>query len=171
MSLLRSATLGGPERNDRRGQDRGYTQEGQGWRADRGNREGGRGLGAHGPEVREDGRPLTGAAEEARDGERAARALRGDNRLLARRRLQELAQAAPHGREGVREAPRRARLRGVLLHRAALRQAQARGDGPRARPQGRRGLPGPELAARRGAGRLRRGGLQGAWRPHQGGST
>ena len=31
--------------------------------------------------------------------------VRRDDRLLARRRLQELAQAAPHGHEGVRQAP------------------------------------------------------------------
>lgn len=168
MSLPRLAALGGPEGNDRRGQDRGHAREGQGWRADRGDREGGRRLGADGQEVREDGGPVARAPEEEGAGERAARAAQGDDRLLARRRPRELAQAAPHGREGVREAPRRARLRGVLPRRAALREAQARGDGPRARPQGRRGLPDPELAARRGAGRLRRGGPRGAWRPHQG---
>lgn len=45
----------GQRGNDRRGQDRGHAQEGAAWRADRVDREGGRGLGAHGPEVREDG--------------------------------------------------------------------------------------------------------------------
>ena len=39
-------------------------------------------------------------------------------------------------------------LRGQLLHRAAPRQAPPRGDGPRARPQGRRGVPDAEMAAR-----------------------
>ena len=53
----------------------------------------------------------------------------GTTGSLARRRPRELAQAAPHGREGVCEALRRAGLRRLLLNRAALRQAQARGDG------------------------------------------
>lgn len=106
--------------------------------------------------------------EAARARERGPRAIRGDGRLLARRRLQELAQAAPHGDEGLREASRRGGLHGQLLHRAAPRQAPPRGDGPRARPRGRRGVPDAEMAARRGLGRLRRGGLQGPRRGHQG---
>lgn len=50
------------------------------------------------------------------------------------------------------------RLRGELgydgsySHRAALREEAARGDDRGALPQGRRGLPDPELAGRRGPG-------------------
>lgn len=78
MSLLRSATLGGPERNGRRRQGRGHAQEGQGRRDNRLYREGGRGLGADGSEVREDGRPLSGDAAGEVAGERASCALRGE---------------------------------------------------------------------------------------------
>ena len=99
--------------------------------ADSLDRGGSRRLGADGQEVREDGGPVARAAEEEGAGERAVRAAQGDDRLLARRRLQELAQAAPCGREGACEAHRRARLRGLLFHRAALREAAPGGDGPR----------------------------------------
>ncbi len=68
----------------------------------------------------------TPAMEAARAREGGPRAIRGDARLLARRRLQELAQAAPHGDEGLREASRRGGLHGQLLHRTALRQASPR---------------------------------------------
>ena len=78
------------------------------------------------------------------------------------------AQAAPHGREGVREAPGRAGLRRLPLNRAPPRRAPPRGDGQGARPQGRRGLPYAGLAARRGPGRLRGGGPRGPRRGRQG---
>ena len=168
MSLLRFTTWGGPERNGRRGQDRGYTQEGKGRRADRVDREGGRRVGADGQEARRDEGPVARAPEAARARERGPRAIRGDGRLPARRRLREPAQAAPHGDEGLREASRRGGLHGQPPRRAALRQAPPRGDGPRARPQGRRGVPDAETAARRGPGRLRRGGLRGPRRGRQG---
>jgi hypothetical protein len=70
----------GQRGNDRRGQDRGYTQEGAAWRADRVDREGGRRVGTHCEEVRQDGRPVARAPEEEEAGERGARPLRGDDR-------------------------------------------------------------------------------------------
>lgn len=133
-----------------------------------------RAVGASEPTVRKDAR-MKGLSPEppeaARARGRGPRAVRGDDRLLARRRLRELAQAAPHGDEGLREASLRGGLHGRLLHRMAPRQAPTRGGGPRARPQGRRGVPGAEMAARRGPGRLRRGELQGPQRGHRGAST
>ena len=135
--------------------------------ADSLDRGGSRRLGADGQEVREDGGPVARSAEEEGAGERAARATQGDDRLLARRRLQELAQAAPYGREGICEAHQRARLRGLLFHRAALVDVHWKVTqmvlGQRARPQGRRRLPAAEPAARRDPGRL-----QGPWGDHEG---
>ena len=52
---------GGQRGNDRRGQDRGHAQEGAAWRADRVDREGGRRVGAHCEEVRQDGGPVARA--------------------------------------------------------------------------------------------------------------
>ena len=74
MSLPRFATRGGPERNDRRGRDGGYTQEGEGRRADRLDCEGGRRVGANGQEARRDGGPVARAPEAARARRRAASA-------------------------------------------------------------------------------------------------
>lgn len=67
-----------------------------------------RAVGASEPTVRkctrmEDSSPEPPAAARAR--ERGPRAIQGDDRLLARR-PQELAQVAPHGDEGLREASR-----------------------------------------------------------------
>ena len=63
MSLLRYRQKGA-EGNDRRGQDSGYTRDVQGRRANRQDREEGRGVRAHREEVREDGGPLAGDAQE-----------------------------------------------------------------------------------------------------------
>lgn len=62
-------------------------------------------VGADGQEVHQDGGLVARTPAAARARERGPRAIQGDDRLLARR-PQELAQAAPHGDEGLREASR-----------------------------------------------------------------
>ena len=150
--------------NDRRGQDRGHTEEGAARRARRLDSARGRRLRADRPQVPARGRPLAQAAQAEGARERAAPAVREDGRLVARRRLPVLEEAAAHGDEGLREAPRRDGVHGQLLHRAALREAPEGADGRGARRQGRPGVPAALVAARRVPGRLRRGRLQGEGR-------
>ena len=76
----------------------GYTQEEEPWQeVNREHLEEHRGVRAHGEEVPEDGGPLPSRPEEAHRGERAAGALRGDDRTPGSRRLPQLEEAAARG--------------------------------------------------------------------------
>lgn len=88
-----------------------------------------------------------------------ARPLQAHDRRLAGGGREELAQAAPHGQEGVRAAAGRGGVRGLLQHGVPLRAQGARGPGGRPR-----GVPRPGLGAGLHAGRLRPGRLQGQGR-------
>lgn len=161
------ATMGGREGNDRRGQDRRYQKAREGRGERRLDRPGHRGLRAHGGEVPEGDRPLREAAG-GRQGARVApaRALRGADRLVAAGGPALLARAAPHREEGLRPPRRGGGLRGLVLDRQEVREAQARGARRRARRPRSAGVPAARLAPGRVPGRLRAGGLPRARRRH-----
>ena len=142
------STTGAGKGNDRRGQDRRYQRARQGRRGRRLDSPWHRGLRAHGQEVPEGGGPPREAAGRRRGFRVApARALRRPDRLVARRGRAPPAQAAPHGQEGLRQARRGARLRGVALDRAEVRgEAAGRAGGRARRPRGA-GVPAARLAA------------------------